>query len=540
MTGRLDGTIVTTLAGDGEPLAGATFQRGELSRDLSTPAADLAGDPTAIFAGAVQALLAARDASGVLIGVALPTSGEPVLAAARSTVDPETPLSELVSRAGTELAEAGPAPGGTVRVAVAVLDAGPGGLDRAGYDRLGYELNWCDAPFVVTPSPAGAGRWQVTCDYDEDQYSAETIAGHLDRLDAIVARIAAGTGNLGAVMLSSAPVMATETTVFVEPSTDTERLVAEIWADVVGVAKVGATDDFFAIGGHSILAGRVVGRIRDALGVVLAVDQMFETSVLSDFAALVDKTPATAGPDRRPPLRVRDVGTETLSFGQERLWFLDRWRSGSALYNIPIAMRLTGPVDPAILRDAVQTLVDRHPVLRTALITVDGRPKPIEAPVGTPIEWSIVDSPITPWTTVREGVAKPFDLATPPLVRGGVVRAGDDQWLLWLSIHHVACDGWSLDILFEELAAAYDALAQGEAPRFPALPLQYADFAAWQRQALTPEVVAEGVAWWRERLAGAEPVLELPTDRRRPASPSHDRRGRRAPAPCRAPARRPA
>ncbi|WP_336217193.1 condensation domain-containing protein, partial [Nonomuraea sp. LPB2021202275-12-8] len=202
-----------------------------------------------------------------------------------------------------------------------------------------------------------------------------------------------------------------------------------------------------------------------------------------------------------------------LSFGQERLWFLDQWRPGSAAYNVPIVLRLCGEVDGDRMRAAVEAVVRRHAVLRTTLVAENGRPRPVVGEAGVP--WWVVDvrgeGEAAAWELVRGALAEPFDLGAGPLLRAGLVRYDGGGWLLWLSIHHIACDGWSLDVLLDEVTTLY-----GGGDALPELPVSYADFAAWQRRG----VDESGVGWWREQLAGAPALTSLPGDRPRPDTQS--------------------
>ncbi|MGW0801473.1 amino acid adenylation domain-containing protein [Nonomuraea sp. NPDC002799] len=218
-------------------------------------------------------------------------------------------------------------------------------------------------------------------------------------------------------------------------------------------------------------------------------------------AGLGGTTAPPAVPRRRP-------GDDPLSSGQERLWFLDQWRPGTPLYNVPVLLELDGPADAEGLRRAVQGLADRHEVLRTAFaVGADGRPRTrVHEQVLVP--WSHEEAPGRQAATKLAGerTGEPFDLATAPLLRAGLISHTAEHHLLWISFHHIAVDGWSLGLLLEELA--------GGAPHAtsPALPVEYADYAAWERA----RPLEEGLAWWREHLKGLPPLLELPTDHRRP------------------------
>ncbi|MBS2966522.1 AMP-binding protein, partial [Actinocrinis puniceicyclus] len=532
------GREIATLAPDLEPGAGISFGRAELSRELTAPVPPAAAS---VLVAAVLALLATHDAGSVRIAVARPGALVPL----RCEVSPRTPLADLVRRAREiVLAPVGSAPAGAADVAVAVLgpaadgDAGAAdGLAPQELERLAHELNWCDLTFVLSYGDDG---WRVTCGYDEDLYYATTVAAQLERLDAILARIVADDAALLRDVLPTgiaplAPTVATASQdAYIAPRSATEAALARIWEQVLDAGPVGADDDFFALGGHSILAVKVLGRLRELFGVALHIDQLFAHRTLGSLAELVDAAPRIdlAAHGLGPVPGGSDAGA--VSFSQERMWFLDQWRPGSALYNVPVAVRLTGPVDPAALHRSVQAVVDRHAALRTALVAVDGAVRAIDAPPGTAVPWTAVS-----WTTAPSGIAEPvdtlgaaleiaragvaeaFDLSAAPLLRGGLVGYAEQEWLLWLSIHHAACDGWSLEIVLEELTEAYRA---GGTLDLPPLALRYADFAAWQRDMLSPEALSEGVQWWREELVGLPPVLELPTDRRRPEVPSFDGR----------------
>ncbi|WP_336217163.1 condensation domain-containing protein, partial [Nonomuraea sp. LPB2021202275-12-8] len=315
----------------------------------------------------------------------------------------------------------------------------------------------------------------------------------------------------------SAPLIGTVVPlVFVEPRSETERVLAGIWAEFLGVDRVGATDRFFAVGGHSILAVQVVARVREVFGVELGLDDLFEAPTLADSAARIDAAERGAGgvalvarePDAPP----------VLSFGQERLWFLDQWRPGSAAYNVPMVVRLRGQVDGDRMRAAVEAVVRRHAVLRTGLAVSDGRPVPVPGEPGS--LWQEVDArtggETEAWRQVQAGLTEPFALAGGRLLRAGLVRYDADASLLWLSVHHSACDGWSIGVIIDELTTAYGPAAAD----LPALPVSYADYAAWQRQNLDEQALTSGVEWWREHLAGAPALTGVPVDHARPATQS--------------------
>ncbi|HEU0012159.1 MAG TPA: amino acid adenylation domain-containing protein, partial [Longimicrobium sp.] len=316
---------------------------------------------------------------------------------------------------------------------------------------------------------------------------------------------------------------------YVAPRTGTERRLAAVWGELLGVERVGAQDGFFDLGGHSLLATRVVSRLREELGVEVPVRAVFEHPVLGALAAEVDRLLAeTRAPDAPPILPVPRDGDLPLSFAQERMWFVDRLEPGSPVYHMPFAHRLRGPLDVEALRRAFGALAERHETLRTAFPLVDG------VPVQRIAERAEVDVPVTDLRArleaarddeamriARAHAAAPFDLERGPLWRVALVRLGDDEHLLLVNLHHVISDGWSITVMFTELAALYRAFGQGEPSPLAPLPVQYADFAAWQRAWLQGEVLERQLAYWRGKLAGAPPLLELPTDRPRPAVQTH-------------------
>ncbi|MEU6432658.1 amino acid adenylation domain-containing protein, partial [Microbispora sp. NPDC046973] len=297
------------------------------------------------------------------------------------------------------------------------------------------------------------------------------------------------------------------------PDGPTEELLAGIWADLLNVDRVGAGDDFFDLGGHSLLATQAATRIRAAFGTDIGVAAIFDHPSVRQLATLVDAAEGTASPPIVPVSRERKL---PLSFAQQRLWFLDQLDPGSAEYNMPAPIPLAGDLDMAALRAALDALVERHEVLRTRLVADDDG-----------IPWQVIDPPAPfdlPVVAVTEDEARafvaadaatPFDLATGPLIRASLLRLADDQHILALSMHHVVSDEWSNTIFLSELAALYESFRDGRSSLLPALPVQYADFAVWQRDWLTGPVLEEQLGYWRRQLA-EPPVLELPTDRPRP------------------------
>ncbi|MFC4592531.1 non-ribosomal peptide synthetase, partial [Sphaerisporangium corydalis] len=360
-----------------------------------------------------------------------------------------------------------------------------------------------------------------------------------------------------------------------------EEMLCALYADVLGLTRVGIDDDFFTLGGHSLMVTRLVARIRDVLGVRVTVRTVFEARTVARLAPSVDPTTpdtassttdtgpgtadagssmtdagsgtADAGPGttdagsgrggRRPAIPAGDgSGPSALSYGQRRLWFVEQLHAGAAVFNIPLVLRLHGELDTEALQEAVRTLWRRHAALRLRFTAPTGDPAQTAGPAGdfaltlTDASADLVGRLHTPPGPARrlhapsgpdgplhapldlEGLLhdllhEPFDLAQGPLLRAHLIRVGENDHVLALVVHHIAADGWSLNILRRELAESYNALATGREPGLPPLPVQYTDYATWQRD----HTATEHLDYWRHQLEDA-PVLDLPTDHPRPAT----------------------
>jgi amino acid adenylation domain-containing protein len=317
----------------------------------------------------------------------------------------------------------------------------------------------------------------------------------------------------------------------VAPRTPVERRVAEVWAAVLGVARVGVCDNFFELGGHSLSATQVIARLEAGFGLELGLPAIFRAPTVAGLAeAIIERglAPADgellaeirpAAPRPAIPRASRSLGPFPLSFAQQRLWFLDQYEPESPEHNVPQGFRLTGSLSPAGLCRALQAIVDRHEALRTTFLAAGGEPRQVIAP-HLPVALPEIDVSGLP-AEAREAVARraaradarrTFDLTSGPLFRALLFRldtAGSGEHLFFLNVHHIAYDIWSRGVLLGELAALYSGTA------LPELPVQYLDFALWQRGWLEGAVLARQLAYWREQLAGAPP-LGLPTDRPRP------------------------
>ncbi|HEX2254141.1 MAG TPA: amino acid adenylation domain-containing protein [Thermoanaerobaculia bacterium] len=315
--------------------------------------------------------------------------------------------------------------------------------------------------------------------------------------------------------------------VHVAPRDATERALAQIWADVLKLDAVSVTADFFDLGGHSLVATQVMSRVRQAFGVDLPVRSLFRTPTVEGLAESVTaarRAGSAVANDAEPPLV--PVGRDEplpLSHAQQRLWFVQQLEPASAAYNVAFALRLRGELSVGILWRSTAGVVARHEVLRTVFPLVDGAPVQRVLPSAV-AAYPVVDLGALPPArrpAALDGLARgearrPFDLATGPLLRVTLVRLEPGEHAVLTTMHHIVSDAWSTAILVREIAAHYQALLAGRAPELPELPVQYGDFAHWQRRWLTGEVLERQLDHWRRQLAGL-PGLELPTDRPRPA-----------------------
>ena len=304
------------------------------------------------------------------------------------------------------------------------------------------------------------------------------------------------------------------------PSTPVEEILAGIWEEVLGVERPGLDDSFFDLGGHSLLATQVMSRIRQAFSLDLPLRVLFESPVLEDLAREVSAARERASGFAPVPLVAGPrEGALPLSFAQERLWFLDRLEPGRAAYNMSTAVRLRNHLDVASLRAAITEVARRHESLRTRFASVEGTPEQvIDAPA--PVLLPMVDLEALPdaarGAEVRrlggEQSRRPFDLSTGPLLRILLLRLGEAEHGVLLTMHHIVSDGWSMGVLVQEIGALYGAFTAREPSPLPDLGVHYVDYALWQRERLQGEALERELGYWREQLGGA-PVLELPTDR---------------------------
>src|SRR5215213_6974498 len=312
---------------------------------------------------------------------------------------------------------------------------------------------------------------------------------------------------------------------FVGPRTPEEEIIAAIWSQLLGIEKIDVHDNFFDLGGHSLRATQVISRIRELFHVELPLMKIFSAPTVESLAASIaeaareqqglvipDIVPTTR--DEHPPL----------SFAQQRLWFLDGLNPESAFYNVPTAIRLRGELNVDALERSLNELLRRHEALRTSFSILDGQAVQVITPE-LQIDLAQIDlthlSDDEADTEARRlataDAQQPFDLRRAPLLRASLLRLSNEHHILLLCLHHIVTDGWSMGVIYTDLAAVYYALNAGAEPKLPELPIQYADFSVWQRNWLKGEVLEAHLNYWREQLAGAAPTINLPTDHPRPA-----------------------
>jgi len=315
-----------------------------------------------------------------------------------------------------------------------------------------------------------------------------------------------------------------EETEIVAAPTPVEEVLVGIWSEVLGV-PVGLTDDFFELGGHSLLATQVISRVREAFGVEVALRELFERPTVKELGQSIERELRQGAGVGAPPIE-RHEGVEELplSFAQQRLWFIDQLEPGRTFYNVSAAVRLQGSLDKKALEQTLSEVIRRHEVLRTRFDTVGGRAvqvieaaAPVELEVDELSEWEVAEREARVRELAQEEAATPFDLSRGPLLRMKLLRLGEQEHVVLLTMHHIVIDGWSLGIFIGEIATLYEAFIEDRPSPLPELAIQYADFALWQRAYLQGEVLEQQLQYWREQLAGAATVLQLPTDKPRPA-----------------------
>ncbi|WP_375773024.1 amino acid adenylation domain-containing protein [Archangium gephyra] len=397
-------------------------------------------------------------------------------------------------------------------VVVVARDAGPGGKQLVAYV----------VPTSLTspPKPGELRTWL------KQSLPEHMVPSAFVRLEALPLT---PNGKVDRKALPAPEAEGTEREAYVAPRTPMEQVVADLWAPLLGLARVGACDHFFELGGHSLLATQVVSRLREVLQRELPVRVLFEAPTVEELARRLEASAEGRRAFRTPPLLpMPREGAPPLSFAQQRLWFLDQLEPDSPLYNVFLALRLEGALDTGVLERSFHALLQRHESLRTTFPQGEQGPyQAISAPVEPPlrvVELGGLPEGAREAEALRlagEEVRRPFALAAGPLLRVTLLRLAEAEHVLVLVVHHIVSDGWSLEVLVRELKALYEAFLEGRDSPLAGLPVQYADYARWQREWLKGEVLEAQLAWWREQLRGASPALELPTDKPRPPVQSY-------------------
>ena len=313
--------------------------------------------------------------------------------------------------------------------------------------------------------------------------------------------------------------------IYLAPRTPLEVDVADIFQQILGLNQVGVHDNFFDLGGHSLIATQVVSRLRKKLQVEVTLLSFFQGPTVAELAKTIEPlSESTQRAMTLPLLPCSRKGTVPLSFAQQRLWFLDQLEPGSTAYLMSSAFQISGPLMLKALEKSLDIMIQRHEALRTTFPLIDGEPVQQIAPAW-PFHLSVIDLQPLPSeaqeqeTTrlLNENAQQPFELAVGPLSRFRVVRLRAEEHLLLITLHHIISDGWSMGIFYRELQTAYTAFCAGQPPTLPELPIQYADYAIWQRTWLQGEQLERQLAYWREQLQEPLPTLTLPLDFPRPA-----------------------
>ena len=337
-----------------------------------------------------------------------------------------------------------------------------------------------------------------------------------------------GKVNREALTASSGPALPEEDEL-IAPRNEIEAKLADIWLELLHVKQVGIEQNFFELGGHSLLVLQMTGRIRRAFEVELPVRSVFEAPTIAALVLELEKAQATGLKVRAPILRRRYSADATgrqafpASFAQERLWFLDQFEPGTGTYNMSRVLRIMGPLNVDVLTRAFHAVVQRHASLRTVFDSVEGETRQVVLP-DLDVKIPIIDVSEVPakkreseaLRIASEEAKKAFDLREGPLLRTLLVRLGPQSWLLLIVMHHIITDGWSLSRLFSDVTKCYAAFLENKESELPEGPIQYTDYAQWQREYMSGEVLSKEVEHWKKTLAGAQTLLELATDHPRP------------------------
>ncbi len=315
---------------------------------------------------------------------------------------------------------------------------------------------------------------------------------------------------------------------YIAPRTPWEEKLAVIWSEVLRLPQIGVYDNFFALGGHSLLATQVISRIRQSASLELPLRALFESPTIAGLASRLEELRTQASEPLPPIHRVSRELPLPLSFAQQRLWFLDQLEPNNPLYNAPLAIRMDGTLSRDALVHALNEIVRRHEVLRTTFVVSDGRPVQsitpelrIDIPTIDLSELPKEDREPSIRRLAVEGAQRLFNLKTGPLFRASLLHLGTEENILLLNMHHIVSDGWSMWQFIKELAVLYEAFLENKPSPLPELPIQYGDYAVWQRDWMQSQVLEKQLSYWKKQLENAPDTLELPTDRLRPATQSY-------------------
>ncbi|HEX8184226.1 MAG TPA: amino acid adenylation domain-containing protein, partial [Blastocatellia bacterium] len=308
------------------------------------------------------------------------------------------------------------------------------------------------------------------------------------------------------------------------PRTMVAEVLAGIWADLLKVDEVSLDDNFFELGGHSLLATRLISRVQESLQVEMPLRTVFEAPALGEMSQRIEEAFGLGERTRIKPVTQAERGKPLrLSYAQERMWFLDQMEPDNPFYNVPAAVRLRGKLNKEALKRSLSEIERRHEALRTRIESEEGRPVQIvEEGKGVEVEekdirWMREEEREEEARRIgEEERRRGFDLREGKKMRAMLIRLADEEWIFMLTMHHIASDGWSLNLMIEEVSSLYDSYSRGAEPSLPELPIQYADYAQWQRDWLNDESLEDQLKYWTEQLAEAPAALELPTDRPRP------------------------
>lgn len=314
------------------------------------------------------------------------------------------------------------------------------------------------------------------------------------------------------------------------PENPIEEQLVQVWKDILGLEKVGVTNDFFELGGHSLLGTQMFARVKNIFSINIGLRKLFEAPTIRQLAAIIDAE--TRSGNTQAKIVPRGVNDKPVaSTQQQRVWYLEQIEPDSFAYNLPASFRLRGKLNIDALQKAFETIESRHEILRAGFRTDVGK---LVLDLRPSLELNLQPQPISQYgvenldqlkNVLRHEAAKPFDTAKGPLFTARLIQLGPDDHVIFLLIHHLVFDGWSFDIFLKEICSLYNAYAQGLPNPLPALPVQYPDYALWQRGWLESDAVKKQLAYWTQQLSGALPVLEMPLDKERPAHQAHRAEG---------------